>query len=129
METITIEVPTMYADHHVVEVRRILLALPGVEDVYASSAFHVVEVTYEPGKVSPEAVEAALDQAGYLGEIPMPAESGRAVTDSGGEPTYFRHTAAFSQTGRTVGFGQEIVSTARPLWPCPGIGAVKTMAD
>ncbi|MCO6450059.1 MAG: heavy-metal-associated domain-containing protein [Caldilineales bacterium] len=129
METITIEVPAMFADHHVTEVRRILLELAGVEDVYASSAFQVVEVTYEPGKVSPEAVEAALDQAGYLGKLPVPAESGKAVTDSDGDPTYFRHTAAFSQTGQTVGFGQQVESAARPLWPCPGIGAVKTMGD
>ena len=52
MDTLTLEVKTMYGDHHVVEVRRILLGLPGVEDVYASSSFRVVEVTYDPGKVN-----------------------------------------------------------------------------
>ena len=53
MEKITVDLPTMYGDHHVTDVRRILLALPGVEDVYASSAFRLVEVTFDPTKTSP----------------------------------------------------------------------------
>lgn len=129
MEITTISVPAMYADHHVMEVRRILLELLGVEDVYASSAFKIVEVSYDPDQISPDAIETALDKAGYLGELPIPQESGKAVTDSDGEKTYFRHTAAYAQTNETVGFGQEVVSTSRSLWPCPGIGVVRTMED
>ena len=52
MEKITISAPAMYGDHHVVEVRRILLETPGVEDVYASSCFQAVEVTFDPTRVS-----------------------------------------------------------------------------
>ena len=37
----------MYGDHHVVEVRRLLLEMPGVTDVYASSSFQVVEVAFD----------------------------------------------------------------------------------
>ena len=39
MEVFNIDLPAMYGDHHVVEVRRILMDIPGVEDVYASSGF------------------------------------------------------------------------------------------
>ena len=129
MEISEISVPAMYADHHVKEVRRILLELPGVEDVYASSAFKIVEVTYDPEQTSLEAIESALDQAGYLGELPIPQESGKAVTEANGEGTYFRHTAAYAQTDQTVGFGQEVVIPSRPLWPCPGIGVIRTMEE
>ena len=44
MEEVQIHVPAMYGDHHVLEVRRILLELPGVLDVYASSCFQTVQV-------------------------------------------------------------------------------------
>ena len=60
METFVLELPTMYGDHHVVEVRRLLLGLPGVEEVYASSGFQSVEVTYDPAKTSPVAMQACL---------------------------------------------------------------------
>ena len=49
MEKTHITVPAMYGDHHVLEVRRILLALPGVAEVNASSCFQVVEVSYDRG--------------------------------------------------------------------------------
>ncbi len=129
METITLSLPAMYADHHVAGVRRILLELSGVSDVYASSAFQVAEISYEPRQISPEAIEAALGEAGYLGQLPVPTESSRAVTDSNGERTYFRHTAAFVQTNETIGFGQEVVNISRPLWPCPGLGPLKTTKE
>jgi copper chaperone CopZ len=48
MTSVTIDLPAMYADHHVVEVRRILFEIPGVKAVDASSAFQVVKVEYDP---------------------------------------------------------------------------------
>jgi copper chaperone CopZ len=69
----------MYGDHHVVEVRRILLEIPGVEDVYASSSFRAVEVTYDPEKVNDLEIQLKLDEAGYLGEWTIIAELGVAV--------------------------------------------------
>ncbi|HEY53964.1 MAG TPA: heavy-metal-associated domain-containing protein [Caldilineae bacterium] len=126
MDTTTIELPAMYADHHVKEVRRILLALPGVEDVYASSSFHVAEITYDPDKTSPEALKTALDGAGYLEPLPIVIESDVPATEANGNQVHFRHTAAFEQTGKTVAFGQEVAATTqRPLWPCPGMGPVR----
>ena len=63
--------------------------MPGVTDVYASSAFQAAEITYEPGKVSPEALEAALDQAGYLGGLLIPEESSLAVNERERRPQLF----------------------------------------
>ncbi len=65
MKTIALIVPPMYADHHVTAVRRLLMPLPGVEQVNASAAFKQVVVTYEESKTSPEALRQALTAAGY----------------------------------------------------------------
>ena len=68
MKTLSIDLPTMFGDHHVVEVRRLLLEMTGVEDVYASSGFQVVEVQYDETSLKAEDIEAKLGEAGYLGE-------------------------------------------------------------
>lgn len=65
MDNILLHIPAMYADHHVIAVRQALTALPGVVDVYASSAWQQVEVTYDAAKVSAEDIARALEQAGY----------------------------------------------------------------
>ena len=129
MEKITIDVPAMYGDHHVVEVRRILLALDGVTEVYASSAFHLVDVAFDAGKIDEEAITARLDEAGYLGELTVPVETGEAATEIAREEAFFRHTTAYVQTKEVVGFGQRVPSTGRGLWPCPGMGLIRTMED
>jgi copper chaperone CopZ len=55
----------MYADHHVERVRDALLAVDGVQEVVASSAFKRVLVAFDPKRVTPDAVAQALTQAGY----------------------------------------------------------------
>jgi copper chaperone CopZ len=64
----------MYADHHTDPVRSVLLALDGVEEVVASSGFRQVLVTFDPKRVTPDAVDEALSKAGYApgeeGELP-----------------------------------------------------------
>lgn len=123
MPNLTLELPSMYGDHHVIEVRRLLSGLAGVADVYASSSFRVVDVTFDDTAVSPDEIKQTLEEAGYLGELPLPAETGKAATDEGETP-YFRHTATFEQTGQVVSFGQEVPYNGRALWPCPGFGPV-----
>ena len=125
MKTLTLDLPSMYGDHHVIEVRRLLLALPGVEDVYASSAFRAVEVSYDPAKVAEDAIRSTLDDAGYLGDLLVPEETATPATEKNGKPVYFRHTMAFDGIGRTVSFGQSVAYSGRPLWPCPGVGPLK----
>ncbi len=65
MEKVTLTVPAMYADHHVVIVKRLLSPLAGVENVIASSAFKEVEVEFDPAKTNEAALVKALTDAGY----------------------------------------------------------------
>jgi copper chaperone CopZ len=129
MAKLTLELPTMYADHHVIEVRRILLALPGVQDVYASSAFRVVEITYDPAQTNDQEIRARLDEAGYLEEWPVLTETGKAVGSGDGPNTFLRHTSVYEQVKQTVSFAQNVSNQGRPLWPCPGMGVIKTMDE
>jgi hypothetical protein len=125
MKNVTYETPSLYGDHHVIEIRRILLELPGVVDVYASSAFHMVEVTYDPEKINDLNIAMKLDEAGYLGEWTVPIESGAtAYHAAAGLKPYFRHTAAYEQTRLVVSFAQNVSYLGRPLWPCPGMGVI-----
>lgn len=124
MEKIVLDVPALYGDHHVSEARRILLELPGVNDVYASSAFHTIEVTYDPSKVNADAIQASLGEAGYMDELFTPAETGVAVTaESGSE--FFRHTTTYAQTRQAVSFTQRVAYAGKPLWYCPGMGVIE----
>ncbi len=124
METKSFDAPALYGDHHVTEVRRLLLELTGVSEVYASSAFRVIEVTYDPEKIQPPQIEARLQEAGYLGELPILLESGIAVEKREGDAA-FRHTAVYETVKSTVSFAQRVEHSGRPLWPCPGLGTVQ----
>ena len=127
MEKLTLEVPAMYGDHHVLEVRRILLEMPGIQDVYASSSFQIAEVSYDPDKVTPTQITARLDEAGYIGELALPEETGVAVQGGkgNGNASRFRHTAIYENTRQAVSFSQNTAYSGRPLWPCPGLGVIR----
>jgi copper chaperone CopZ len=126
MRTKRFEMPALFGDHHVVEVRRMLLEMPGVTDVYASSAFHVVDVTYDEKKTEESELTAKLEEAGYLGNLRVPEE---AHADPRAEPgdskPFFRHTAVYETTKTTVAFAQQVGYEGRPLWHCPGIGTIR----
>jgi copper chaperone CopZ len=126
METLTIELPAMYADHHVSEVRRILLEIPGVSDVYASSAFHVAEISFDPATIVPELIYKKLEEAGYLGSLPIPVEAGASVYLEEDKQGYFRHTAVYENVRQVVSFSQQVSYSGRPLWPCPGMGPIRS---
>lgn len=121
MNVLTLETPMMYGDHHVLAVRQLLLALPGVAEVDASSAFQMVEAHYDPAAISPEAIEAALQEAGYLEPILVPAEIGVSAAEENDQAVFFRHTATLPTVQRVVSFTQEVPFAGRPLWPCPGL--------
>lgn len=120
MTTISLSLPMMYADHHVLAVRRLLFDLPGVTDVYASSSFQIVEVSFDESQLPPEKIETVLAEAGYLAELPVAVEFGSSPAFEKGKP-FFRHTAVFPQTDRTITFAQDVPEMVRPLWPCPGL--------
>ena len=125
METLTLELPSMYGDHHVLEVRRLLLELAGVEDVYASSSFQVAEVSYDPAKVTLETIRARLEEAGYLGPLPVPVEAGAAAYLEKRDRSFFRQATLYENTRQVVSFAQNVGYSGRPLWPCPGMGSLK----
>jgi copper chaperone CopZ len=125
-EKILLDLPAMYADHHVMEVRRILFALPGVKEVDASSAFKVVQVEFDPAQGSAEEIRGALLEAGYLEELAFPVETGEAGQEN---PPFFRHTDTYAASQAGVSFGQHVNYMGRPLWPCPGMGVIKNMEE
>lgn len=129
-KTVTYNTPVLYGDHHVLEIRRILFDLPGVEDVYASSAFRIIDVTYETEKISEDQISKALDEAGYLGDWTIPTETGIPATEEGDRAlTYFRHTEVFETSRQVVSFAQRINYSGRPLWHCPGFGVIKSKME
>jgi copper chaperone CopZ len=115
----------MYGDHHVTEVRHLLLELSGVSEVYASSGFQVVEIQYDEAKLDPDEIRSVLGEAGYLGELQVTVERGAVEDRENGDKPFFRQTVAFEQTGNSIGFAQQVPLAGRPLWPCPGMGPIK----
>ncbi|MBM3127003.1 MAG: heavy-metal-associated domain-containing protein [Chloroflexi bacterium] len=82
MEQITLTIPAVWADHHVIAVKRLLAPLSGVENVLASSAFKQVLIEFDAGKTSQAALVKALTDAGYApGEEQFVAESPYATPD------------------------------------------------
>jgi copper chaperone CopZ len=80
MDKVIIDVPSMYADHHVLTVRKLLTGLDGVQDVYASSAFRQVLVQFDPAIAQAEAITKVLTDAGYTQEMEMPVQ-GKVAED------------------------------------------------
>jgi len=129
VNTLSLDLPTMYGDHHVTEVRRLLLELDGVDEVYASSGFHIVEIEYDEAKLDAEAIKVVLDEAGYLGELPISVEQGAIEDRENGQKPFFRRSVAYEQIGRDVSFAQQVPFAGRPLWPCPGMGPIKQVEE
>lgn len=123
MEKVTFASPALYGDHHVTEVRRQLLALEGVSEVYASSAFHVIEITFDPAKITIDQLRKHLESLGYLDELPVAVEVPPHGQPGDGQ-ALFRHSAVMENT-RQVAFLRPVPYRGRALWPCPGFGVLK----
>lgn len=61
----SISLPAMFGDHHVVQVRQIVTALPGVKDIRASASRRRLFVTFNRAQLTVEALCAALAQGGF----------------------------------------------------------------
>lgn len=120
MTRFLLTLPSMYGDHHVTEVRHILASIEGIGEIYASSSFHFIDLEYDPSRTSPDAIKAAMQQAGYLEELDVPVETQARPASPDDDQPFFRHTAAFPNIQKSVSFTQEIPASSRPLWPCPG---------
>jgi copper chaperone CopZ len=107
----------MYADHHVGEVRRILFEVPGVREVYASSAFGVVEVDFDAEQTSEKTLETCLAEAGYLSELPVPTEASEPAIDRAADGGFPRNTASDASSGSTIAFRQVLNAEPSPQTP------------
>lgn len=112
MTSIVVDVPAMYADHHVVEVRQMLLDVPGVNSIYASSAFRVVEIEFDDSLTTAEGLEQRLDEAGYRTALTVPTESGEPAPGATGA-RFRRLTTTHPAAGKGVAFGQDTVTETR----------------
>ncbi|NLG48779.1 MAG: heavy-metal-associated domain-containing protein [Chloroflexi bacterium] len=65
MNRVTIRLPQMYADHHVLNVRQAVTGLQGVQEIIASAARRQVMITYDESLLSADQIIAALTGAGY----------------------------------------------------------------
>jgi copper chaperone len=65
METITIPVKGMTCMGCVSSVKRVLGAIDGVTGAEVSLEKAQATVTYDPGKAAPQAIKAAIQDAGY----------------------------------------------------------------
>jgi copper chaperone CopZ len=99
MEKIVLNLPTLYADHHVMIVRDALLAVDGVSEVYASSAYKQAVVTYDPNKTDATVIEGAVVGAGYpVGEAVLPVLVQREAI--GRDPQWINFDQRVSKTNQ-----------------------------
>ena len=128
MQTVVFETPGLFGDHHVVEVRKQILSKPGIAEIYASSAFRIVEVTFDETKISQEEIKSQLDTMGYL--VDLTAQSGlEHASEAIKSTTFFRKTAAYSTTPSTVSFKQIVSPFGSTHMTCPGFEINKPMDD
>ena len=72
----SISLPALFGDHHVVQVRQIVTALPGVKAMRASASRRKITLTFNKAQVTLEAICAALAQGGFApGAAPAEALS------------------------------------------------------
>jgi copper chaperone CopZ len=114
MEKLVLTIPTLYGDHHTTAVKEILGGFEGLKDVYISSAFKQISVSYDKKKLSPEQIETALAEAGYS------TEEFETAYPTSIKERETRHSAAVTGVGDSLSFAQQVSYEGRPLWPCPG---------
>jgi copper chaperone CopZ len=111
MERLTLDLPTMYGDHHVTEVRGLLSALPGVRPLYVSAAWQKVELEYDPAQTGPQLIRQALAARGYTADpvgVPPVSSRNKTLTEYAFGP------------GAVEQFVEKVPAWGAPSAPCPG---------
>ncbi|MEI6291072.1 MAG: hypothetical protein WCP19_11625 [Chloroflexota bacterium] len=125
MQKSTFNSPALFGDHHVTEVRRLLFSVPGVKQVYASSAFQVIQIEFDVALIKHDDLIKLLENEGYLAN-PLDLQENLPVPSSMAE---MRHTATYAAMKKTISFSQKTPYSGRPLWNCPGMGVIKNMDE
>ena len=102
MKELTLTVPTMWADHHVLAVRRTLADTPGIGAVEASARDFTLRVAFDPATISAAAIVAGLAEAGYVeGAVPGAGdpESAKAAWAGGGSRVTTTNSADAAMSG------------------------------
>ncbi|HOG46768.1 MAG TPA: heavy-metal-associated domain-containing protein [Anaerolineae bacterium] len=97
MEQLTLTIPRMWADHHVLAVREALAAV-GVHEVEASAVGTYVRLSFDPAATGRERILQALHDAGYDPEatIEFPQPPANAAQGS----AWFAQGVRMTQTNR-----------------------------
>jgi copper chaperone CopZ len=110
MDTLTLKLPTLYGDHHVIKARQVVAALSGVAEVVASAALQQLVVKFDSAQLSAEAITSALTASGY-----PPGETPGALVASVDD---LRHVVASARAER----GPETKYSPPPQFgACPGL--------
>lgn len=115
MEKLSLNIPLMYGDHHVLAVKKLLEALDGVESIYATSAFKHVLVTFDPAKISQADLVKVLTDNGYAPGVEMAVPEWKPVQQEGAR--FVRASGLAQMTMFNV--PAMPVGTDAPR-PCPG---------
>lgn len=65
METITLNVPGMSCSHCEHAIKGAVSGLDGVKDTVIDLANKTVKITYNPGKVTEDAIKSTIEDQGY----------------------------------------------------------------
>jgi copper chaperone CopZ len=114
MEKLVLTIPTLYGDHHTSAVKEILEGLEGVGDLYVSSAFKQINVSFDKKKLSAKDIESKLADMGYS------TEEFESAYPTSIKERETRHSAAVTGVGDSHAFAQTVSFEGRALWPCPG---------
>lgn len=68
----TLEVPSMFCSLCQISVRKALERVPGVLEAKADNNLKRAEVKYDPDRVSPDELAAALTKAGFPATVKLP---------------------------------------------------------
>lgn len=98
MEKVTFNIPSMWADHHVLALRQALAQMDGVQEVIASSAYKDVLIKYDPAVVNAEALSTALAEAGYPADQSPEVPSHPERTDDSSD--WFQFQERVTETDR-----------------------------
>jgi copper chaperone CopZ len=103
MERITFSTPTLFADHHILAVRKKLLEMNGVDSVIASSMYRDVTIDFDPAETSAEALQGAVEGAGYpIGVEPELTDMVASHEDSSSWNTKDRRTTTTHAADREM---------------------------